>query len=67
MRSSQSTNGPTRSRRAPACAPTKVRGRLADAPVQRSRPRATERVGESDLRLAQGDPEAGQVERTEEG
>ncbi len=44
-----------------------VGGRLADVPVQRSRPRATERVGEGDLGLAQRDAEAGQVERAEEG
>ena len=41
--------------------------RLADVPVQRGRPRPAERVGEGHLGLAQRDPEAGQVERAEEG
>ena len=41
--------------------------RLADIAAQCGRPRPAERVGEGDLGLAQRDPEAGQVERAEEG
>ena len=47
--------------------PAEVRGRLADVPVQRGGPPTAERMGEGHLGLAQHDPEAGQVERAEEG
>ena len=47
--------------------PAEVGCRLADVAVQRGRPRPAERMGEGHLGLAQRDPEAGQVERAEEG
>ena len=46
---------------------TEVSCRLAHVPVERGGPPAPERMGERHLRLAENDPEAGEVQRAEEG